>query len=86
MTKWKCCTCGWIYDPAQNNPEIEIGQGLVFEDLPDSWVCPICGCGKEVFELLVSAPRSNFEHDKLRPGGSQAATACRGHKHLQRAL
>ena len=68
MTKWKCCTCGWIYDPAQNNPEIEIGPGLVFEDLPDSWVCPICGCGKEVFELLVSAPRSNFEHDNFDLG------------------
>ena len=86
MTKWKCCTCGWIYDPAQNNPEIEIGQGLVFEDLPDSWVCPICGCGKEVFELLVSAPRSNSEHDNFDLGDHRSATACRRHKHLQRAL
>ena|SRR5208283_3658191 len=68
MTKWKCCTCGWIYDPAQDNPEIEIDQGLVFEDLPDSWVCPICGCGKEVFELQDSAPRSNFEHDNFDLG------------------
>jgi adenylate cyclase len=49
MTKWKCSTCGWIYDPAQNNPENDVSRGLAFEDLPDSWVCPICGCGKEVF-------------------------------------
>jgi class 3 adenylate cyclase/rubredoxin len=68
MTKWKCCTCGWIYDPAQDVPENEIGQGLVFEDLWDSWVCPICGCGKEVFELQGSALKSSFEHEKLGLG------------------
>jgi adenylate cyclase len=68
MTEWKCCTCGWIYDPAQEIVEYEMDQRLVFEDLPDSWVCPICGCGKEVFELLVSAPRSNAEQDNFDLG------------------
>ncbi|MGO9571454.1 MAG: rubredoxin [Desulfomonilaceae bacterium] len=68
MTKWKCCTCGWIYDPARENPETEISPGLVFEDLPDSWVCPICSCGKEVFEPQVSASSSDSEHDKLTMG------------------
>jgi class 3 adenylate cyclase/rubredoxin len=68
MTKWKCCTCGWIYDPAQNNPENEINRGLVFEDLPDSWVCPVCGCGKDVFEAQFSEPRSNFELDNFDLG------------------
>lgn len=63
MTEWKCCTCGWIYDPAQEMAEYEIGQRLTFEGLPDSWVCPICGCGKEVFEPQVLDPRSDFEQD-----------------------
>ena len=61
MTEWRCCTCGWIYDPAHDFPENEIGPGLALEDLPDSWVCPVCACGKELFEAQISEPRSNFE-------------------------
>ena len=44
MSKWKCTVCGYIYD------EEEEGTKLKFEDLPDDWVCPACGVGKEVFE------------------------------------
>lgn len=49
MTDWTCHTCGWIYDPMLGDPENGIAAGTSFEDLPDSWVCPICGCGKEAF-------------------------------------
>lgn len=55
MIKWKCCTCGWIYDPEQGDPENKIDRGTKFDDLPDSWTCPICMCGKEFFEPI--APR-----------------------------
>ncbi len=65
MAKWKCTTCGWIYDPARGDPENEIGPGTAFEDLPDSWVCPICRSGKELFELDVWAPRWTFDRDTL---------------------
>lgn len=41
--KYKCKICGYIYDPAENN-EVE------FKDLPEDWVCPLCGVGKDNFE------------------------------------
>ncbi|MGB4337259.1 MAG: rubredoxin [Bacillota bacterium] len=50
MTKWVCLVCGYIYDPAIGDPENGIEPGTAFEDLPDSWVCPECGVGKDNFE------------------------------------
>lgn len=43
MKKYKCTVCGYIYDPAENN-------NVEFSDLPEDWVCPECGVGKEMFE------------------------------------
>jgi class 3 adenylate cyclase/rubredoxin len=63
MTKWKCSTCGWIYDPAQDDPENGIIPGTAFEDLPDSWGCPICGAGRELFELDAWADNDRFIMD-----------------------
>ncbi len=40
--KYVCDVCGFEYDPAENN-------NIPFEDLPDDWVCPVCGAGKEEF-------------------------------------
>lgn len=53
MTQWKCTTCGWVYDPAQGDPEAGIISGTAFEELPDWWACPISGSGKDLFELYV---------------------------------
>ena len=50
MEKWICTVCGYVYDPAIGDPDNEIAPGTAFEDLPDSWVCPECGVGKELFE------------------------------------
>lgn len=52
MKKWECIACGYIYDPAQGDPDAGIPSGTPFEDLPDDWVCPDCGAGKEMFEPL----------------------------------
>ncbi|MEO1089514.1 MAG: rubredoxin [Pseudomonadota bacterium] len=38
--------CGFLYDPAVGIPEQGIPPGVAFEDLPDDWVCPICGIPK----------------------------------------
>ncbi|MFA6222916.1 MAG: rubredoxin [Desulfomonilaceae bacterium] len=68
MAKWKCNTCGWIYDPAQGDPENGIGTGTAFEDLPDTWICPICASTKDMFEVEIMAPRptdaSNMDHEE----------------------
>lgn len=50
MDKYICTVCGYVYDPAKGDPESSIAAGTSFEDLPDEWVCPICGAGKEAFE------------------------------------
>ena len=50
MKKYKCMVCGWIYDPAEGDPENDIKAGTSFDDLPDDWVCPECGAGKDMFE------------------------------------
>lgn len=45
MKKYKCTICGYVYD--------EEKEGTKFEDLPDTWVCPMCGVGKELFEEVA---------------------------------
>ena len=52
MSKYECTVCGYVYDPAEGDPENGIKAGTSFEDLPDDWVCPECGVGKEDFEKL----------------------------------
>lgn len=46
------CPCGYVYDPAEGDAERNIPIGTPFEDLPDDWVCPLCGAEKEYFERL----------------------------------
>jgi flavin reductase (DIM6/NTAB) family NADH-FMN oxidoreductase RutF/rubredoxin len=50
MQKYKCTVCGYIYDPEQGDPESGIKPGTPFENLPDNWVCPVCGADKSLFE------------------------------------
>jgi rubredoxin len=50
MEKWECTACGYIYDPEKGDPENGIEPGTSFEDLPDDWVCPQCGVGKDFFQ------------------------------------
>lgn len=50
MAKFKCTVCGYIYEPEKGDPESGVNPGTSFEDLPDDWVCPICGVGKDDFE------------------------------------
>ncbi len=53
MDKYECTVCGYVYDPLEGDPENDIAPGVSFEDLPDDWVCPLCGASKEEFELQV---------------------------------
>jgi len=50
MDKYECSVCGYIYDPEEGDPDNGIEPGTSFEDLPDDWVCPICGASKDQFE------------------------------------
>ena len=59
MKKYRCTVCEWIYDPAVGDPDGGIAAGdpdngiepgTAFENLPEDWVCPLCGVGKDQFE------------------------------------
>ena len=50
MSLWRCSVCGYIYDPAAGDPGNDVAAGTAFADVPEDWVCPICGAGKDAFE------------------------------------
>jgi rubredoxin len=50
MDKYVCGPCGYVYDPAEGDPDNDIDPNTAFEDLPDDWCCPICGASKDEFD------------------------------------
>jgi flavin reductase (DIM6/NTAB) family NADH-FMN oxidoreductase RutF/rubredoxin len=52
MEKYVCTVCGYIYDPEKGDPDSGIKPGTPFEEIPDDWVCPICGVTKDNFEKV----------------------------------
>ena len=50
--KYECIVCSHIYDPEMGDPDGGIAPGTAFEDIPDDWVCPVCGASKEDFEAI----------------------------------
>jgi rubredoxin len=51
MERYVCTVCGYVYDPAKGDPDGGVAPGTPFADIPETWVCPECGVGKESFEL-----------------------------------
>ena len=49
MEKYVCDVCGYIYDEANGEPENGIAPATKWADLPDDYLCPLCGVGKESF-------------------------------------
>jgi rubredoxin len=49
MQKYQCQICGYIYDPAEGDPDNKVPPNTPFDKLPADWVCPICGAGKDQF-------------------------------------
>lgn len=52
MDKYVCNVCGYIYDPEKGDPDGGIKPGTPFKDIPDDWVCPVCGVTKDQFTKL----------------------------------
>ena len=50
--RYECIECKYIYNPKYGNEKAGIKPGTAFEDLPDDWVCPVCGEGKDMFQEL----------------------------------
>jgi rubredoxin-NAD+ reductase len=73
MSKWECIVCGLVYDEREGWPDDGIAPGTKWEDVPEDWLCPDCGVGKEDFELLEEAAVDDTPHheepvvDKVHP-------------------
>jgi flavin reductase (DIM6/NTAB) family NADH-FMN oxidoreductase RutF/rubredoxin len=52
VAKYKCSVCGYVYDPELGDPDSGIKPGTSFEEIPDDWVCPVCGASKDQFEKI----------------------------------
>ena len=46
MDKYVCTLCGYVYDPAQGDPDNNVAAGTKWEDVPEDWECPVCGAAK----------------------------------------
>jgi rubredoxin-NAD+ reductase len=62
MSKWECIVCGLVYDEKEGWPDDGIAPGTKWEDVPEDWLCPDCGVGKEDFELLEEAALEDTPH------------------------
>jgi flavin reductase (DIM6/NTAB) family NADH-FMN oxidoreductase RutF/rubredoxin len=50
--KYRCTVCGYVYDPELGDPDNGIKPGTAFGQIPDSWLCPVCGAEKSAFEKI----------------------------------
>ncbi len=50
MDSYTCVVCGYVYDPANGDPDNDVAAGTAFADVPEGWLCPACGVGKDQFE------------------------------------
>jgi rubredoxin len=50
MQQYICTVCGFVYNPEEGDEDGGIAPGTPFENIPDDWVCPVCGAGKQDFE------------------------------------
>lgn len=50
MDNYTCTVCSYEYNPEEGDPDNGIAPGTAFAELPEDWVCPTCGAGKDEFE------------------------------------
>ncbi len=50
MQDYTCTVCGYVYNQEEGDPDSGIEPGTPFGDIPEDWICPICGATKEQFE------------------------------------
>lgn len=52
MKSYVCTVCGFVYNEMDGNPENGVAPKTLWNDVPADWVCPLCGAGKDLFELV----------------------------------
>ncbi len=61
MDKYVCTVCGYIYNPETGDSTQNIPAGTEFRNLPDGWVCPVCGAPKDSFEKVTAWDDLGYE-------------------------
>jgi rubredoxin/ribosomal protein S18 acetylase RimI-like enzyme len=49
---WMCRECGYLYDPAEGDPESQIKEGTPFSEVSCQWNCPVCFASKADFDAF----------------------------------
>lgn len=79
MSKWECIVCGLVYDEKEGWPDDGIAPGTRWEDVPEDWLCPDCGVGKEDFELLEqTVVEETPHHEEPQPDTVHAPVVILG--------
>ena len=45
---YRCTRCAHVYEAKRD------GNGIAFEDLPDTWKCPTCGAPKSAYAKVLA--------------------------------
>ncbi len=80
MSKWECIVCGWVYDEKTGDPESGLAPGTKWEDVPEDWLCPDCGVGKEDFAMIETIEEESEvpHHADNEPDSVQAPVIILG--------
>ncbi len=78
MRKYRCLVCEYVYDPQKGDPDSGIDPGTAFEDLPDDWICPVCGVGKDQFEAMEEDVPKEVKKEEQEMFCYQCSQTARG--------
>ncbi|WP_083241034.1 MULTISPECIES: hydroxylamine reductase [Methanobacterium] len=78
MKKYRCLACEYVYDPEKGDPDNGIGPGTAFDDLPDDWICPVCGVGKDQFEAMEEEKEKEVKKEEQEMFCYQCSQTARG--------
>lgn len=78
MKKYRCLACEYVYDPKKGDPDNGIDPGTAFEDLPDDWICPVCGVGKDQFEAMEEEEKKEVKKEEQEMFCYQCSQTARG--------
>ena len=75
MDKYVCDVCGYVYDPEVGDPDNGVEPGTAWEDVPEDWVCPLCGVGKDSFSAEQDADANEcWSGSRAAPAGQSKTT------------
>ena len=78
MKKYRCLVCEYVYDPEKGDPDNGIDPGTAFKDLPDDWICPVCGVGNDQFEAMEEDSQKEVKKEEKEMFCYQCSQTARG--------